>query len=688
MPTREIYWNIVGGVGIYVFAAVAGALLAWGLWQRIRLWRLGGPARRTDRPAARVRRFVAEVFGQRRALRDPVPGIAHVLVFYGFLASFIATAHISVQEWTGIHFLRGRYYLGYSLLSDVFGLLAIAGLVVLLWRRAVVRPARLHSVLDDWIALGLLLLVFVQGFVIEGLRIATTELVQQPELARWSPGGWLLAHAFSGLPEATLRSSHRVVWWFHVVSVFAFLGYFVYGKLAHAFYGSANVLLSELGPTGRLVHPDVEVLADTDPDALARLGTSRIDGLSWKGLLDLDACMNCGRCEEVCPAHQSGVPLSPRKLIRDLKDHLTETGPALLAARAAGGAPPPADLAPLYGPGGGDGPAPAVLEVELWGCRTCGACQRECPVFIEHVPKIVDMRRSLVMTDARMSDEAKQMLRSLDDRGHPWVGASGDREQWFADLGLKVLGRGDTAEYLFWVGCTGALVERNVQVTRAVAKVLTAGGVDFAVLGAEESCTGDPARRVGGEVTYQVCAKTNVETFERYGVRKIVTSCPHCFNTLKNEYPDFGAQLEVVHHSELIAELVRDGRLSLTRKLDSITYHDPCYLGRHNEVYDAPRDVLRAVSAEGAFTELPRNRSRALCCGAGGGYAFLDDDPVQRINHLRIAEVKASGARTAAVSCPFCMQMFEDGLAALDPARETRALDIAEIVAEALGEPS
>ena len=688
MPTREIYWNIVGGGLIYVFAAIAGGLLAWRVRARIRLWRLGGPQARTDRRGERVRRLLVELFAQRRLLRDPLPGVAHLLVFYGFLAEVVATSHIAVQEWTGIHFLRGSYYLGYSLLSDLFGLLAIAGLVYLLWRRAVVRPARLHSVMDDWIALGLLLLVFVQGFVVEGLRIAATELVQQPALARWSPGGWLFAQAFAGMGPATLRSVHRFVWWFHAVTAFTFLAYFVYGKLAHVFYGATNILLSDLGPSGRLVHADVEALADADPDALERLGASRIDAFPWKGLLDLDACMNCGRCEEVCPAHLSGVPLSPRKLIRDLGKHLGAVGPALLAHRSSEEEEPLDGLAALYGVGGGDGPQPAVLEVELWGCRTCGACQRECPVFIEHVPKIVDMRRSLVMTDARMSDEVKQLLKSLDDRMHPWVGASGDREQWFADLDLKVLGNGESAEWLFWVGCTGAMVERNVKVTRSVAKLLRAGGVDFAVLGSEECCTGDPARRVGGEVTFQTCAKTNLETLERYGVRKIVTACPHCFNTLKNEYPDFGARFEVVHHSQLIAELVRDGRLPLARKLDSLTYHDPCYLGRHNGEFDAPREVLQAVAADGAFTELPRNRSRALCCGSGGGYAFMDDDPVKRINRMRIEEVKASGARTAAVSCPFCMQMFEDALAAVDPAGETRALDIAEIVAEALEDPS
>lgn len=686
MPTREIYWNIVGGALIYVLAAIAAVFLARSVWGRVRLWRLGGPEARTDRPIERLLGLAAEVFGQRRALRDPVPGIAHLLVFYGFLAEVVATAHIAVQEWTGIHILRGTYYLWYSLLSDVFGLLAIAGLLVLLWRRAVVRPARLHSVLDDWIALGLLLLVFIQGYVIEGLRMATTELVQQPALARWSPGGLLFAHLFAGLSEPALRSVHRFVWWFHAATAFAFLAYFAYGKLAHAFYGTANVVLRNLRPTGRLVHPDVETLAEVDPDALERLGTTRIDGFSWKALLDLDACMNCGRCEAVCPAHLSGVPLSPRKLIRDLKDHLSTVGPRLLAQEA--GAPAAGDLAPLYGPATAGAETPAVLDVELWGCRTCGACQRECPVFIEHVPKIVDMRRALVMTDARMSEEAQQLLKSLDDRMHPWVGSARDREEWCADLDLKILGNGERAEWLFWVGCTGAMIERNVKVTRAVARVLKAAGLDFAILGAEECCTGDPARRVGGEVTFQVCAKTNVETFQRHGIRKIVTACPHCFNTLRNEYPDFGAELEVVHHSELIARLLSEGRLRLSKRVSALTYHDPCYLGRHNEVYDAPREVLRAVSDGAPLRELPRSRSRALCCGSGGGYAWMDDDPQTRINHLRIDEVLASGATTAAVSCPFCMQMFEDGLAARDSAHTVKALDIAEIVADALEDPS
>ncbi len=690
-PTREIYWNISGGTLLYVFLLAALGSLAYGIYQRVRLWGLGAEVQRLDRQGLRLRGLLVEVFGQRRPLRDRYPGIAHLLLFYGFLALVVATALISVQEWTGVHFLKGSFYLWYSLLSDAFGILALVGLGMLLWRRAILRPARLHSVLDDWIVLGLLLLIFLQGFLVEGVRIAVTELHQQPELARWSPGGYAVALLVQGLDAERLRWLHRLLWWFHAVTVFGFLGYMAYGKLGHIWYGPANIFLRNLEPSGKLSHADIEEMAESDPDSIERLGVARIDQYGWKDLLDLDACMNCGRCEEACPAHMSGVPLSPRKLIRDMGDHLTGVGPALLEARegdegAAAEFAQSAELPPLFGEPGDDGPGPAVLEAEIWGCRTCGACQRECPVRVEHIPKLVGMRRHLVMTQSKMSELAQQFLKNMDDRMHPWAGASRDREEWFQDLDVKLLGQGDKAEYLFWVGCSGAMVDRNIDVTRAMVKVLQAGGVDFAILGAEEVCTGDPARRVGGELTFQICAKTNIETFAGYGVQKIITACPHCFNTFKNEYPDFGGHYEVTHHTQLIDGLMRSGRLRPTKKLEAVSYHDPCYLGRHNEVYDAPRAVLRQLSASGTVAELARSRSRSLCCGSGGGYAWMDDEPEKRISHTRFEELKACGAPTAAVSCPFCMQMFEDAASALDPGRSVRPMDIAELVAEALEE--
>jgi Fe-S oxidoreductase/nitrate reductase gamma subunit len=690
-PTREIYWNITGEALIYLFALLAVGALAYGIFRRVRLWRLGGAEARLDRLPERLRGLLLEVFGHARQLREPYPGLAHLFIFYGFLAMLIATSLISLQEWTGFPLLRGPFYLGYSLVTDILGILGLVGLCMALWRRAIQRPSRLHTVMDDWVALALLLLVFLQGFLVEGVRIAVTELRQQPGLALWSPGGYALALLLRGLDADHLGSLHRWLWWFHAVTAFGFLAYMAFGKLDHVWYGLLNLLFRDLGPSGRLSHPDIEAMAESDPDAIERLGVERIEQLSWKSLLDLDACTNCGRCEDFCPAHESGVPLSPRKLIQDLKNHLTQVGPSLLEARSSGtggdgGAAGAPEHPPLFGEAGDGAPQPAVLEVELWGCRTCGACHHECPVTIEHVPKIIDMRRHLVMTQSKMSEDAQQFLKNLDDRMHPWVGAAHDREEWFQDLDLKLLGDGERAEYLFWVGCTGAMVDRNIEVTRAMVKVMQAGGVDFAILGAEEVCTGDPARRAGGELTFQICAKTNIETFERYGVRKIISTCPHCFNTFQNEYPDLGGHYQVVHHTQLIRELVQSGRLKLGKSFDSLSYHDPCYLGRHNGIYAAPREILGALSTPGGFRELARSRSRSRCCGAGGGYAWMDDDPQRRINHTRLEDVKACGARTAAVSCPFCLQMLDDAVSALDPQRTLRTADIAELVAEALEE--
>ncbi|HEX7406174.1 MAG TPA: (Fe-S)-binding protein [Candidatus Binatia bacterium] len=679
--TREIYWNIVGGALIYLLFAVAATVFAHGVYRRYRLWCLGGGEARRDRIPERLMGLLIEVFGQRRQLRRPYPGLMHTLIFYGFMAEVVATSLVGIQDWTGIQFLQGATYRWFSLLSDTFGLLAIVGLAMAIARRTVMRPKHVVSLTEDGIALGLLLLLFLQGFATEGLRIAATELHQNPALAHWSPGGYLVALLLQGLSEPTLRFIHRVSWWFHATTAFVFIGYLSSGKLNHIVYGALNIFFRNLNRGLALPYPDIEAMLEAEEEPV--LGTKAIQQYSWKSLLDLDACVNCGRCESVCPATLGGSKLNPRTLILNMRDHLTAVGPSLLAARAGNGAASDVEDAPLFGEAV-DGPLrPAVLEDELWGCRTCGACQQECPMYIEHVPKIVDMRRHLVMTESRMSEEAQMFLKNMDDRAHPFAGASHDREEWFQDLDIKVYGRGDTAEYLFWVGCAGALVDRNIQVTRAFVKVLQAAGVDFAVLGAEESCTGDPARRVGGELTFQMCAKANIELFDRYEIQQIITTCPHCFNTLANEYPEFGGKYEVVHHAEFIQQLIRSGRLRLRKDVDSVTYHDPCYLGRHNGIYDAPRDVIASVSRSG-IQEMPRNRSRALCCGAGGGYAWMDDKLESRINHLRFEEVKGCGARTAAVSCPFCMQMFEDAIRTRDPGRTVRAADIAELVAEAL----
>lgn len=548
-----------------------------------------------------------------------------------------------------------------------------------LWCRLTRRSRRLNSILDDWILLALLLVIFVQGFLVEGLRIALTELHSEPALAPWSPAGYLVALALDGIDPERLRAFHAVQWWLHALTSLGFLAYAAYGKLAHAGYGALNILMRQLEPSGKLGYVDIEASLEADPESVDRLGVGQIERYSWKGLLDLDACMGCGRCDEVCPAQLSGAPLSPRKLIANLGEHLGRVGPGLLDPASQ-----PMPQPDLVGNAAPVGTSPAVLEREVWGCRTCGACQSECPVYIEHVPKIVDLRRHLVMMEARMSEPAEDVLRSLDERRHPWGGAQRGREDWCADLDLKLLRHGTRAEWLLWVGCTGALVERNIEVSRALVKLLQTAGVDFAVLGDEEVCTGDPARRIGGELTFQSCAKQNIASFERYGVRRILTACPHCFNSLKHEYPDFGGRYQVVHHTQMIRDLVQAGRLVLGKSSDPVTYHDPCYLGRHNGVYAAPREILAAATAKGGLREPRRSRSRALCCGAGGGYAWMDDASPRRIQDLRYRELRESGARTVAVACPFCLQMFDDAAGSSDSADPPRVIDVAELAAETL----
>jgi len=689
-PTRQIYWNIVGHTLIYGFLLAAVSVLGYQILRLIKLLRLGAGEERLDRIPERIQFALSEIFLQRRQLRDPFMGVAHLFILYGFMAMVVATSLISIQDWTGIHFLKGSFYLGYCLLRDLFGLLGIVGLGMALWYRAVVKPARFHTIADDWFAVLLLLLLFIQGFMVEGARIAVTELRVQPELARWSPVGYAVALWLQDLDSEALSGIHRFFWWFHAATAFGFIGYFSAGKFRHVLFGIANLFLHDMGPSGKLAYPDIDELAESDPDALDVLGFDKIEQFSWKSLLDLEACVNCGRCESVCPAHASGVALSPRKLIQDMKAHLEQVGPSLIqtrnSAREEEDTEAPDGVLGVLLSDGEDGLVSAVLEDEIWGCRTCGACMEECPLFIEHIPKIIDMRRYLVMTESKMAEDTQLFLKNLDERGHPFAGSGRDREEWFEDLDVKVYGRGDQADMLFWVGCSGAMIDRNIETSRSMVKLMHEGGVDFALLGNEEQCTGDAARRVGDELTFQGCAKTNIEVFEEYGIKKVVTACPHCFNSLKNEYPDYGGDLEVIHHTELIDSVMKAGKLEPKKKLDSVTYHDPCYLGRHNKVYDTPRAILSRITSPGQLVEMTANKSKSRCCGSGGGYAWMDDKPEKRISHTRIEDVQQSGAKTAAVACPFCIQMFDDALGAKDPAGTIRAKDIAELVAESLGE--
>jgi Fe-S oxidoreductase len=413
-------------------------------------------------------------------------------------------------------------------------------------------------------------------------------------------------------------------------------------------------------------------------DESVSLGVSKIQDFKWKDLLDLYACAVCGRCHVNCPAHLSGKSLSPKDVIHNLKEHLLEVGPGLLAAPAE--ASSEGEVKSMIGD--------VVTEDEIWACTTCGACQEVCPVNIEHIRKIIQLRQNLVLVQNKMPESAQLMLRNMQTRGNPWAGAQSLRLRgdWTNDMGLKILGQcEENPSTLFWVGCTGALIDRNVLATLALTRVLKTAGVDFAVLGEAESCCGDPARRAGYEFQFQILAEENIETLKSYNIKEIITSCPHCYNTLKNEYPLYGADFKVVHYTELLADLIRQGRLKLTNEVNSvITYHDPCYLSRYNEVYMEPRRIMQNIP-KAKIKEMERSKNTTFCCGGGGGHMWIEEQHgTTKINHVRMDEVIKTGVDTVVTSCPYCLQMLEEGIEQKGVKDSLKAKDLIEVVEAAM----
>lgn len=679
-PTREIYGNIVGGEVVYLFMLVSFGILGWALYRHVRVWMRGRPENRFDDLGRRLKAMLIHGLGQHKTLRESAPGLLHFLMYSGFIVLFIGTLMVAVQEDLGIEFLHGPFYLFFSLTLDVFGLLCMIGVAGLTYRRYVIRPAGLDSRLEDLIILVSFLVVLVSGFLVEGARIGATELKQHPDWALWSPVGAMIARVFWGLgaTESQFLGWHRFWWWSHMVITFGFLIYIGFSKLNHLFFSPANIFFHKFRANGTLAPiANLDKALEGDEEALesVRFGAAKLEDFNWKQLMDFDACTRCGRCQDNCPAWLSGKPLSPKFVILDLQNHMHATA-GLNGHQdnetAENGVSMIGDV---------------ITEDVLWSCTTCRACEEHCPVNIEHIDTIVDMRRNLVLEHGSMPETAELALRSLEQRGHPWRGTNQTRISWTEGLDIPFIADHPDAEYLFWVGCTGALVDRNIRVTRALAQVLKAAGVSFAILGEEESCTGDPARRIGNEYLFQLLAQQNVEMLHRYNVRKIVTHCPHCFNTLANEYPQFGGHFEVIHHSQLIAHLVQTGRLNPSKAFtEKVTYHDACYLGRHNDVFAEPRQVLESIPGL-EMQEMRWNRSKGLCCGAGGGHAWMEVNIGRRVNHIRTEQAQETGASVVATGCPFCMQMFEDGIRSKGAEETMRAQDIAELMAQSLPQP-
>ncbi len=653
-----------------VLLVTAGGLFARRTLLLARIVRSGRPVDRSGDIGSRVAREAAHVLGQRKLFQRAVPGVMHALIFWGFLVlltTIVEAMGQAIDLDFAIPWIGRTGWLGF--LQDVFAGGVLVGLAIAVGIRLGQRPERFvgsHR-RDAYRILGLIFWIIVTLLLYQGARIAAGIGESPPA---WTPLSAVTAHAFSWMGPGGRRSAVWTFLWLHLALVLGFLVYLPYSKHLHIATSALNVWLASTRPRGSLepLKIDMEALeAGTQS-----LGADTLSGLSQKSLLDLGACTECGRCQSACPAWNTGKPLSPKLLIMDLRDHALAEGPALLRAQAAG---EPFDAHPLV---------PDVVDDEaVWACTTCGACVQECPVDIEHIDTIVDLRRALVMGESRFPAEAGAMLRNLESSSNPWGQPQSARGDWAEGLGVPLVD-GAAPEILYWVGCAGSFDDRAKQISRAVAQLLTRAGVSFAILGPRELCTGDPARRMGNEFLFQTLAEQNVEMLNGAGVRTIVANCPHCFNTLRNEYPAYGGNYEVVHHTQLLARLVGEGRLEPSEEVSTLlTYHDPCYLGRHNEIYEPPRRLLDAVPGV-RQVEMPRHHERGLCCGAGGSRMWMEERIGKRINAERMDEAASTGAGTVGVACPYCLIMLDDGAKARATGPPLEVLDVAQLIARSL----
>jgi Fe-S oxidoreductase len=632
---------------------VSAALFAHRVRLLVRLVRTAQPVERSDHVRRRVRNEATIVLGQRKLLQRLGPGLMHAFIFWGFLvlAPTIVIALIGVvDKHSTLPWLGHQGW--FAFLVDLFAVLVLVGVLAGLWIRKVQRPARFEGshLGEADLILGMIATIATTLLLWHASRIALG-LNEWPR--SWSPVSNLLSHLF-GRNEAT-RVLERVFVWAHVLTILTFLAYLPRSKHLHIATAAVNVWFGRTGPSGRL--EPLRFDDDEVPEEEIRFGAGTATDLTWKQVLDTFSCTECGRCQDACPAWTTDKALSPKLLIMGLRDHVLAQ-----------------DTSPLV--------PNAVTDEVVWDCVTCGACIEACPVSIEHVDHIVDLRRNLVMVDSSFPAEAEPMLRDVERASNPWGKAQSERADWASSLGIRVLEPGEPPpEYLYWVGCASSFDERARKTAESTAKLLNAAGVDFAILGPREACTGDPARRMGNEYVFQAFAEQNVATLNDAGVTKIVANCPHCFNTLANEYPDFGGRYEVIHHSELLASLVREGRLSPSPQpagSGSITYHDSCYLARHNDVLEGPREL---VSAVGEPVEMERSGKQTFCCGAGGAHMWMEERG-KPINEARVREAAATGADTLAVACPFCTVMLADGVQSTGD--ELRVVDVATLLAEAV----
>jgi Fe-S oxidoreductase len=636
---------------------------------------------RTDRPRERAASLLRYGFGQER-LVDPEEakaGLMHVAVFFAFLVLAIRTVTMfgmGFSEGFYLPFLHpdAPFGKGYGFLKDVFVLLALLAVIGFLWRRLVTKPDRITQ---SWE--GTLILLFIGGLMVTDLLFEGAELAARGRGPSWiAPASALGLFAVGGLSPGAQHAIGVGSFWLHLVIIVVFGNFLPYGKHFHIITGLPNVFFRRLPPVGALAKLDLE-------SETARYGTATVKDLSWKEAWDVYSCTECGRCQTHCPTYVTGKPLSHKEVNRAVKGELIRLAPAL-AGLARAKTPEAKEAAAAALP-----PITDVVPPETaWACTTCGWCETACPVFIENIPRLIDMRRQQVLVDAAFPEEAARVFKNIETQGNPWGIGSNKRTEWCADLAIPRASDGGDYEYLFFVGCAGAFDDRQKKVSRAIVQILREANVSFAILGDEETCNGEAARRLGNEYLYQMQAQANVDLLNGYGVKKILTQCPHCLNTIANEFPQFGGKFEVVHHTQLIARLVKDGRLhpeaAAALEGQTVTFHDPCYLARWNGITEAPREALGAVPGL-ELREMPRNRRQGFCCGAGGGRFWLEEKLGTRVNQNRVdeaAETLGAGGGIVATGCPFCLTMVKDGVNETGREETMKVMDVAEIVAQGL----
>ncbi|MCH7591324.1 MAG: 4Fe-4S dicluster domain-containing protein [Planctomycetes bacterium] len=689
-------------IAMTVLLAIGWGAFFYSIRRRWKLMLVGVAEPRFDRPVERARLTVKYALAQMRMGRYPLAGFAHMLIFSGFLVLLLRTLILwgrGYDESFSFWIFSTDTYLGqtYSFFKDFFAVMVILGTLVFVYYRVIKRPTRMTLSTEGLVILGIILAMMVADIVYDGAGLvlrAREASVATPFLV-CEPAGSVAASTIDGLPDGALTLLKHVGFWTHSALVLIFLNLLPYSKHFHIITAIPNVYFQRLDPPGMLPNlEDIEGKLEREET----LGIKRIDQFSWKSIMDFYTCTECGRCSDFCPATKTGKKLSPKHFTLDLRDFLYKHEEALVSSKAKGNGSEPrpsgSGSSELQAPGADGNPlehlkdlVDGVIDPEvLWACTTCRACEQECPVFITFVDKIVDMRRYLVQERGEFPKELQTAFRGLESSGNPWSFPTEDRDKWAEGLNIKRLTDHPDAEVLFWIGCAPAFDERAKKVTRATAQLMQKAGIDFAILGNEETCTGDPARRAGNEYLFQTFARQNVETLNGHGVdkKKIITTCPHCFNTLLNEYPDFGGKYEVVHHSTFLADLVKRGKLKPTKRIDKkVVYHDSCYLGRYNEVYDAPRDVLRSIPGL-TVLEPKETRDRGMCCGAGGAQMFKEEEPGdERVNMVRTKQLLDTKPDAVSSACPFCMRMLTDGLAGHDR-EELPQLDIAEILLDAI----